>query len=261
MAALMREPVKTFSIGFEGDPAYDETEYAREVSGRFQTAHTEFRVKPSAFGLLDTLLWHHDGPFGDSSAIPTYLVSQMTRQHVTVVLTGDGGDEAFAGYQRFQATLVAERLPKWTGALMSALLAPAPAALNERHWLSRARRFARYMDLPRLERITRWNAFFYEDLDRLLAPAFAALQAPIDRLLPLRRDLEELAALSPLSQLLLANFRSYLPGDLLVKTDRMTMANSLEARSPFLDRKLLEYAATLRAAAAPRRSCERRSPI
>ena len=245
MARLMREPVKTFSIGFEGDPAYDETEYAREVSARFQTAHTEFRVKPSAIGLLDTLLWHHDGPFGDSSAIPTYLVSQMTRQHVTVVLTGDGGDEAFAGYRRFHATLVAERLPRCTGALMSALLAPAPAAMNERHWLSRARRFARYMNLPRLERITRWNAFFYEDLDRLLAPAFAASQAPIDRLHPLRRDLEELAALSPLSQLLLANFRSYLPGDLLVKADRMTMANSLEARSPFLDRKLLEYAATL----------------
>jgi asparagine synthase (glutamine-hydrolysing) len=245
MAGLMDEPVKTFSIGFEGDPAYDETEYARQVAERFHTDHTEFRVTPSAIGLLDTLLWHHDGPFGDSSAIPTYLVSQLTRQHVTVVLTGDGGDEAFAGYRRFHAALVAERVPSWSGPLLAALLAPLPSSPNERHWLSRARRFARYMDLPLLERLTRWNSFFYEDLDRLLAPAFAASQPFVDRLRPLRLDLGELAALSPLGRLLLANFRTYLPGDLLVKTDRMTMANSLEARSPFLDRELLEYAAML----------------
>jgi asparagine synthase (glutamine-hydrolysing) len=169
----------------------------------------------------------------------------LTRQHVTVVLTGDGGDEAFAGYQRFHGSLVAERVPSWSGPLISALLAPLPSPPNERHWLSRARRFARYMNLPRLERVTRWSAFFYEDLDRLLAPAFAASQPPVDRLAPLHRDNAEFSALSPLSQVLLANFRTYLPGDLLVKTDRMTMANSLEARSPFLDRELLEYAATL----------------
>jgi asparagine synthase (glutamine-hydrolysing) len=245
MSGLMREPVKTFSIGFEGDPAYDETEFAREVSERFGTAHTEFRVTPSAIELLDTLLWHHDGPFGDSSAIPTYLVSQLTRQHVTVVLTGDGGDEAFAGYRRFHASLVAERVPAWSGPLIEALLAPLPAAANERHWLSRTRRFARYMNLPLLDRVTRWNAFFYEDLDRLLSPAFGASHPDVDRLAPLRRDLDELSTLSPLSQMLLANFRTYLPGDLLVKTDRMTMANSLEARAPFLDRDVLEYAATL----------------
>jgi asparagine synthase (glutamine-hydrolysing) len=169
----------------------------------------------------------------------------MTRRHVTVVLTGDGGDEAFAGYRRFHASLVAERLPAWTGPTIAALLAPWSASPNERHWLSRGRRFSRYMNLPLLERLTRWSAFFYEDLDRLLAPAFAASQPPIDRLAPLRRDAGELASLSPLSRLLLATFRTYLPGDLLVKTDRMTMANSLEARSPFLDRELLEYAATL----------------
>ena len=245
MAGLMREPVKTFSIGFEGDPAYDETGYARQVAERFHTDHTEFRVTPSAIGLLDTLLWHHDGPFGDSSAIPTYLVSQMTRQHVTVVLTGDGGDEAFAGYRRFHAALVAERVPSWAGPLVSMLLSLLPASPTERDWSSRARRFARYMHLPLLHRLTRWNSVFDEELDRLLAPAFMASQPPVDRLRPLRGDLDELARLSPLARLLLANFRTYLPGDLLVKTDRMAMANSLEARSPFLDRELVEYAATL----------------
>ncbi|MEP7309740.1 MAG: asparagine synthase (glutamine-hydrolyzing) [Acidobacteriota bacterium] len=245
MAGLTREPVKTFSIGFEGDAAYDETAHAREVAERFRTDHTEFRVSPSAVGLIDTLLWHHDGPFGDSSAIPTYLVSQLTRQHVTVVLTGDGGDEVFAGYLRFHAALTAGALPPWSGRMLSALLSPLPAPPNERHFLSRARRFARYMHRPLLERLTRWNSFFGEDLESLLAPRFRRAPTGIDPLFHLRRDLDDLRQISPLSQLLLANFRSYLPGDLLVKTDRMTMASGIEARSPFLDRALIDYVATL----------------
>ena len=245
MAGLAREPVKTFSIGFEGDAAYDETAHAREVAERFHTDHTEFRVSPSAVGLIDTLLWHHDGPFGDSSAIPTYLVSQLTRQHVTVVLTGDGGDEVFAGYLRFHAALTAGALPAWSGRMLSALLSPLPAPPNERHFLSRARRFARYMHRPLLERLTRWNSFFGDDLESLLAPRFRRAPSGIDPLFHLRRDLDDLRQVSPLSQLLLANFRSYLPGDLLVKTDRMTMANAIEARSPFLDRALIDYVGTL----------------
>ena len=112
MSRMMSEPVKTFSIGFEGDPAYDETAYARLAAERFKTDHTEFRVSPSAIDLIDTLVWHHDGPFGDSSAVPTYLVSKLTREQVTVVLTGDGGDELFAGYLRFYAALLAERIPR-----------------------------------------------------------------------------------------------------------------------------------------------------
>ena len=245
MAGLKPDPVKTFSIGFEGDAAYDETSYAREVAERFRTDHTEFRVTPSAIDLIDTLLWHHDGPFGDSSAIPTYLVSQLTRQHVTVVLTGDGGDELFAGYLRFRSALAAERLPPWSGAVLSALLSPLPAPSHERHWLSRTRRFARYMRLPLLERLTRWNSFFLEDLDQLLARDGRQPPPAIDPLRPLRRHFDELTHRSPLSRLLLANFLTYLPGDLLVKSDRMTMAVSLEARAPFLDRELTEYAATL----------------
>ena len=107
MSRLTGAPVRTFSIGFEGDRAYDETVYAREVARRFQTEHTEFRVTPSAVDLIDTLIWHHDGPFGDASAIPTYIVSRLTRQHVTVVLNGDGSDELFAGYLRFAAAMAA----------------------------------------------------------------------------------------------------------------------------------------------------------
>src|SRR4029453_1393075 len=115
MSRLTHEPVRTFSIGFDGVPEFDETEIARATARRFGTRHTEFRVQPSAIDLLDTLVYHHDGPFADSSAIPTYLVSQLTRQHVTVALTGDGGDEVFAGYLRFAAARAAARVPAWAG--------------------------------------------------------------------------------------------------------------------------------------------------
>ena len=128
MSRLIAAPVKTFSIGFEGDPAYDETSYARMAAERFRTDHTEFRVSPSAIDLVDTLVWHHDGPFGDSSAVPTYLVSKLTREHVTVVLTGDGGDELFAGYLRFYAALLAERIPTLVGRAARRAAARCPGA-------------------------------------------------------------------------------------------------------------------------------------
>jgi asparagine synthase (glutamine-hydrolysing) len=119
---MLPAPVKTFSIGFKGDAAYDETQYARLAAERFKTDHTEFHVSPSAIDLIDTLVWHHDGPFGDSSAVPTYLVSKLTREQVTVVLTGDDGDELFAGYLRFYATLIADRIPRPVGRVARGLL-------------------------------------------------------------------------------------------------------------------------------------------
>jgi asparagine synthase (glutamine-hydrolysing) len=245
MSRMMSEPVKTFSIGFEGDPAYDETAYARLAAERFKTDHTEFRVSPSAIDLIDTLVWHHDGPFGDSSAVPTYLVSKLTREKVTVVLTGDGGDELFAGYLRFYAAMVAERLPAATGPMAHGVLSLLPTPSNERHWLARTKRFARSMGAPLHDRLTGWNALFFDNLQALLRPDFVAGLAPIDKLRHISRERPMMAGRTPLSQALHANFTSYLADDLLVKTDRCTMANSLEARSPFLDRELVEYAAAL----------------
>ena len=113
MSRELSQPVRTFSIGFEGEPAYDETEYAELAARTFGTDHTTFRVAPPDEALLERLVHFHDGPFGDSSAIPTYLVSQLAREHVTVVLNGDGGDEVFAGYQRFAAAVATERVPYW----------------------------------------------------------------------------------------------------------------------------------------------------
>jgi asparagine synthase (glutamine-hydrolysing) len=240
MSKLMNAPVKTFTIGFEDAPAFDETAAARQVAARFGTEHTEFRVKPSAVDLIDKLIWHHDGPFGDSSAIPTFLVSQLTRQHVTVVLTGDGGDELFAGYLRFQAALAADRLPRVAGRLLEGALTLLPKAPHERHLLARARRFAKYMHLPLIERLVRWNSIFQDDLPSLLAGGSA-----VDPLAHLAPALATSRGASPLNQLLAANYASYLPDDLLIKTDRCTMAASVEARSPLLDTALTEYAASL----------------
>jgi asparagine synthase (glutamine-hydrolysing) len=244
MSRLLEAPVRTFSIGFDDDPSFDETTIARDTAKRFATEHTEFRVRPSAAELIDTLVYHHDGPFGDSSAIPTYLVSKLTREHVTVALTGDGGDEVFAGYLRFAAALAAERLPAWTSGVAATALERLPTPRNERHWIARGRRFARFMQLPLEARTAAWAGVFFQDVEALLEPAFLERVGPVDR----HRHLSGLGranGISPLSRLLAANFHSYLHDDLLVKVDRMSMATSLEARAPFLDRALLDYVATL----------------
>ena len=243
MTRLIEKPVRTFTIGFEGQPEYDETSAARGVAERFGTEHTEFLVKPSAVQLVDKLIWHHDGPFGDSSAIPTYLVSELTRPHVTVVLTGDGGDELFAGYVRFRAALAADRFPRGSGALLAAALRLLPSAPNERHPLARARRFARFMHAPVVERAARWTSIFPDAAVLLQDDVLGSVE--LDPLEHVRDRLESVAGASPLARLLAVNFASYLPDDLLVKTDRCTMANSIEARAPLLDTALAEYAASL----------------
>src|SRR5262249_53673575 len=199
------------------------------VAQRFKTDHTEFRVKPSAVDLIDRLIWHHDGPFGDSSAIPTFLVSQLTRQHVTVVLTGDGGDELFAGYMRFQAALAAERVPRFPQRSAESGLSPLPDAPPDRPVPARARRFVKFMHLPLLDRLIRWNSIFQDDLASLLVQSAGA-----DSLALLSARIGAPSGASPLNRLLAANYASYLPDDLLVKTDRCTMANSLDARCPLL---------------------------
>ena len=244
MSRLMKEPVRTFSIGFDGDAAFDETGVARDTATLFKTRHTEFKVRPSAIDLLDTLVYHHDGPFADSSAIPTYLVSKLTREHVTVALTGDGGDEVFAGYLRFGAALAADRVPKWLAGLGAGLLGMLPTPRNERHWISRGRRFANAAGRPRQERLVAWAGVFDDDLERLVGAGSGRNATRIDRCHHLQ-DLGGVHGATPLNQLLAANFHSYLHDDLLVKADRMSMANSLEARAPFLDRALMEYVSGL----------------
>lgn len=246
IVALMRRhsnaTIRTFSIGFEGDASFDETRYAQQVARHLNTEHTAFTVKPQALDLLPRLVWHHDQPFADSSAIPTYLVSQLTRDHVTVALTGDGGDELFAGYERFYAMQLINRLnvlprPLWRSA--SRLLDAVPEGTGYYNAVKRARRFVRGASFSRSE------AYF--DFIRLFDGAWSA------QLLPsLQSDLAARHFVTraggdaiDLPGLLRLNMTTYLPDDLLVKTDRSSMAVSLETRAPLLDHWLIEMVSTI----------------
>ncbi|MGI9626903.1 MAG: asparagine synthase (glutamine-hydrolyzing) [Longimicrobiales bacterium] len=243
MSQVSKTPVRTFSIGFEGDARFDETHFARMAAGAFGTEHTEFRVTADSLGLLDDLVHAHDKPFGDSSAIPTYIVSKLTREKVTVALTGDGGDELFAGYQRLYWAAAAEKLPRWAlrGALAGLSLAPTFGTQDPRSLRSRAHRFLTAAQLPMDRRMLQWIGFFPGSTEDLLRPEFKADQ---DALLEsFRVPLEKASGGTPLDQALQLNFDTYLLDDLLVKVDRCSMANSLELRSPFLDTALMSFAA------------------
>lgn len=245
MSRLMAAPVRTFSIGFRGDPAYDETAYARTVSHAFGTDHTEFTVAPSAIDLVQKILWHYDGPFGDASAVPTYLLARLAKERVTVALSGDGGDELFAGYLRFAAASMAERVPATLRALLQRLVDAVPSGANDRRLWARVRRVVRAMNLPLHDRMTRWSGLFFDDVEQLLAPDLLGTLPAIDRLAYLAGEREQMEGLTTLGALLHVNFRSYLLDDLLVKADRCTMAHALELRSPFLDTALVDYVAAL----------------
>jgi asparagine synthase (glutamine-hydrolysing) len=200
-------------------------------------------VEPKALELIDRLVWHHDGPFGDSSAVPTYLLSELTKKHVTVALNGDGGDEVFAGYLRFYGGDLSERLPRWSFRALRAGLELLPEPKDRKHPLRFAKRFAEAGERPLLERYLGWNAYFTDDLEGLLRPE---LRPHATR----ARILESFEASlgrdgSVLARLLELNFKTYLLDDLNVKMDRMSMAHGLETRSPFLDTALVEFGASL----------------
>jgi asparagine synthase (glutamine-hydrolysing) len=244
MARAASGRVKTFTIGFADHGEYDEREHARVVADRFGTEHTEFVVEPKALDLVDRLVYHHDGPFGDSSAVPTYLLCELTRTRVTVALNGDGGDEVFAGYLRLYGGALSERVPP--GALRAAawLVDLLPEPRDRRHPLRFAKRFAEAGRLPLLERYLRWNAYFTDDLAGLLQPELAQ-SLDSKRLLASFREGYAKGHGSTLAHLLQLNFETYLLDDLLVKMDRMSMAHGLEARSPFLDTAVVEFGASL----------------
>jgi asparagine synthase (glutamine-hydrolysing) len=222
------------------------------VAERFGTEHTEFVVEPKALDLVDRLVWHHDGPFGDSSAIPTYLLSELTRSRVTVALNGDGGDEVFAGYLRLYGGALSERLPRWPFAVAARALHLFPEPDDRKHPLRFAKRFAEAGSLPLAERYLRWNGYFTNGLLDLLRPDLHTLAAPERVLASYRGPLERAVAgesgrgrVTTLSRLLQLNFETYLLDDLHVKMDRMSMAHALETRSPFLDTAVVEFGASL----------------
>jgi asparagine synthase (glutamine-hydrolysing) len=245
MAAASTQPIKTFSIGFSGDRRFDETGFARIASRHFATEHTELVVEPSSFDLVDELVAVHDGPFGDASAIPTSIVSRLTKSHVTVALGGDGGDELFCGYARFLAAEAGDRIPAAALHLAARAARLVPDAGSPRSFVRRAGRLVSNLARPLSGRMLRWQSFFVDDLEDFAQPALReghdmrAGEAWIEGVARSCGDA------SPLARALGINFMSYLPYDLLVKADRAAMLHGLELRSPFLDTALVEFAVAL----------------
>jgi len=244
MARLSSEPVKTFSIGFD-ETQYNELPHARRVAERYGCEHHEFEVKARAVDVLPTLVRHYGEPYADSSAIPSYYLARLTRQHVTVALNGDGGDEMFAGYGWHFGSRIAEWWQRVPGALRLPVEALAgrltPLSANRRSPASRLARFVMASSSPRAERYRRWLSVFSPELR---AEMYTGQCRPsgIDRLASV---FEASADLDAVDAMLAGDIAWYLPTDLLVKMDIATMANSLEARSPFLDRQLAEFVARL----------------
>ena len=240
MAGQATGPVKTFSIGFD-DKDYDELRYARQVAERCGTEHHELIVRPDAVDLVEDLAWYLDEPFGDSSALPTFMVSRLASQFVKVALSGDGGDELFAGYDRYRVEARERRrdlIPRPLRGALGALAGAMPGTMRGRNFLRHLALDgpARYLDAATL--------FRAEDKRRLFRPAAFEMMALDD---PWRAEAEWLARPDGdwLSALQYMDLKSYLPLDILTKVDRMSMAHGLETRVPLLDHRLVEFAATI----------------
>jgi len=249
MQQLTAEPVRTFSIGFPV-PEYDETRYARAAAEKFQTVHEEFQVEPDAVEVLPELVWHYDEPFGDSSAVPTWYVSQLTRQHVTVALTGDGGDELFAGYPRYRAVWLAdrfERLPSVVrGTIAGRYWLWLPASPRQKSRLRRWKRFVEELHHSPARRYLAWIAIFNEARrGELYTDDFVSTLPEVDPVEFLGAALASGSRRDPITATSLADLVTYLPGDLMTKVDVASMAHGLECRQPFLDHRVVELAARM----------------
>ncbi len=249
MAQESDQRVKTFSIGFEEED-FSELKYAKRVAEHVGAEYNEFIVRPNALEVIPDLVEHYGEPYADSSAIPTYYVAKETRKYVTVALNGDGGDESFAGYERYAAMRIADNYDRIPHALKKIFI-EAPINLMPTSELKRSRfrdakRFLQAANLPRTERYFRWVSSFNSDTKpELYTRDFAASVSGKNASALLDKWFAAANGTGTLDATLLTDQMTYLPNDLLVKVDIASMANSLEARSPFLDHNLIEFAASL----------------
>ncbi len=253
VVALMAEatsgPVRTFSIGFE-EQDFSELKYARLVAEHVGAEYNEFIVKPDALEILPTLVEHYGEPYADSSAIPTYYVSKETRKHVTVALNGDGGDESFAGYERHAAMRIADlynRVPSFARKIwLEAPVSLFPTSETKRTRIRDIKRFLTAASMPASERYFKWVSTYHrEPKTELYSEDFRRGIGHDEAFSLLDKWFQKSNGNSTLDTVLLTDLMTYLPDDLLVKVDIASMANSLEARSPFLDHKVIEFAASL----------------
>lgn len=242
MARATEQPVKTFSIGFS-EANFDELKYARLTAERYKTDHHEFVVTPDVCRLVEEIVWHHDEPFADASSIPTYVVSKLAREHVTVVLSGDGGDELFGGYERYlihQGRNGFEQIPRWfRRGVMLPLSRMLPRAVY-------GKQFLRNVSLDGGARFVDSLSYFGDTAKRnLLAGSMQKGLNGRNSSAAFEQIFDIPVSTSQIDRLLYLDSKTYLPGDILTKVDRMSMAHSIEARVPLLDSKLIEFVQTI----------------
>ena len=249
VVALMSEVsgsrVKTFSIGFD-EPQYDELVYARQVAERYDTEHYEDVVTPDGIAILDTLVSHFDEPFGDASAIPTWYVSRLAARHVTVALSGDGGDELFGGYDRYLQNPRVAAIDRYAPPAVRHMAGLVAATLPQG---AKGKRFLRHVASTERGRYVDAVGFFNADDKRALYSG--ALREQLAPVTPERRALgifDRYAHLPWASQMMRFDIETYLPEDILTKVDRTSMAHSIESRVPLLDNDVIDFALTLPAA-------------
>jgi asparagine synthase (glutamine-hydrolysing) len=234
----MSEPVKTFSIGFEEDD-YNELPYARLIVERFGTDHHEFLVKPNLISILPQLVWAFDEPFADPSMLPSFYVAQLARKQVTVVLTGDGGDEIFGGYKRYARELAFQQLSPLTRFVRG----HSSALLPE---IKRADEQSPTLHLTFPERYAAFEMLFpYGSRQALYAPEYFTHLRSHNPYKHLTKEFAPVAHLDAMTQMQYVDTRTYLTDDVLVKVDKTSMLNSLEARTPLLDQDLVTYVSSL----------------
>jgi asparagine synthase (glutamine-hydrolysing) len=249
MSEIMDQPVQTFCIGFD-DPSYNESTYARRVAAHFGTEHHELTIQPDVVTLVEGLVRYLDEPLADVSVFPTYLVSQLARRQVTVVLSGDGGDELFAGYDWYIAAQMARYYRHLPAAVRTGwlprLLDCMPPTARKKGLVNKLKRFVEGARLPAALQHFCWNIFMSEATKRhLYTEDLQRLVAPVEAYADFIAYLLAAEAADPLWQQQYADIKTFLVDDILVKVDRMSMANSLEVRTPFLDYRVVEFAAGL----------------
>ena len=258
MSTLMKESVKTFTIGF-GDKRFDELKYANIVAEHFNTDHREFIVDPVKLETLFNIIWHFDEPIADPAAVPTYILSEMAKKHVTVVLTGEGGDELFAGYEQYKIMITTQRLQKLFPRFFLSKVIPKIVGSIPKKFLDllfmytsslgneAINRFSNYMNSLDDVKKSYLNiiSIFTEEEKKKLYSGFTKKNTKksnaMETVEPYFRD----DSRNLLNKLLLFETKVQLPDNLLMKVDKMTMAKSVEARVPLLDHKLVEFAASI----------------
>jgi len=249
MAKAGSDPVNTCAIGFREDQ-FNELPYARLVANHHKTNHHEYVVDPQIAEVLEKLSWHFDEPFADASAVPTYYVSKMARERVTVALSGDGGDENFAGYRRYYFDRLENRLREYLPAWLSPAVRTAASLYPKADWLPRpfrAKTLLNNLSLSPVEGYFNSVSSIGDTVkQRLYSRDYLAVLNGHDRAIDLfRRYFQKAANADPLSTIQYVDIKTYLVDDICAKVDRASMASSLEVRSPFLDHKLVEFAAAI----------------